>query len=320
VLTEEALFELAGVTLGAGRAARCLELARLSPLTSRSWATSASAALIVGTRALGTDWWSTVHRELAVSWSTVHGESAGVEYWTARGTPAELLAARQDDFATRPGHSCLETLGDWVAEDAANAEWGMPIDFVDLNDPEPEDRIVLPVDAKPGDQLVAAWDPGGRAYVHVVERSGSPDPRAEKEGRRRGSIGSELGKIWHNDAANADWAWSMATDTRPIRLPGEIAGEPSDPFAAPLDPSVADRLRAWAARNGASADELGGAWYTKDDLWSARFRLGLPYSSPAEPQVPWLFEFDPAVRAAVDGDNAALVEALSRLEQIHRGL
>jgi hypothetical protein len=84
VLTEEALFELAGVALGAERAARCLELARLAPLTDRSWATSAIAALIVGTRTLGTDWWSTVHRELAVD-----------RRWIASGTPGELLAARQ---------------------------------------------------------------------------------------------------------------------------------------------------------------------------------------------------------------------------------
>jgi hypothetical protein len=106
----------------------------------------------------------------------------------------------------------------------------------------------------------------------------------------------------------------MATDTGPIWLPGETAGTPTDLFAAALDDAVAERLRAWAARNGASADELGGPWHSKDDLWSARFRLGLPFRGPAEPQVPWLFEFDRAVRAAVDGDNAALVEALSRLD------
>ena len=76
-----------------------------------------------------------------------------------------------------------------------------------------------------------------------------------------------------------------------------------------LDPGVAERLRAWAAENGATAEQLGGGWQTKDDLWSARFRLGLPYSRPGT----W-FEFDRAVTAAVDDDEATLARALARLD------
>jgi hypothetical protein len=108
----------------------------------------------------------------------------------------------------------------------------------------------------------------------------------------------------------------MATDTGPIRFPGETAGRPTDPFAAPLDYTVADRLRVWAAKNGATAKQLGGPWHSKDDLWSARFRLGLPYSSPAtSPKWPgtWL-EFDRAASAAVDGDTATLQQALNNLD------
>lgn len=299
VLTEDALFELARTALGMERAARCLELAKLAPLTRRSVGTSATAELIVGTRALGAEWWSTVHRDLAAD-----------RRWIARGTPDELLAARQEAFASRDhAGSCLATLGRWVADDAADAQWGTPIDFVDLNDPRTDDRVVLPEDAEAGDRLIAAWDPGGRTYVHIVERDGSTDPLAEKEGRRRGSLGSQLGEHWYHDAAEADWAWAIATDTGPIRLPGEIPGTPTDPFAADLDADVADRLRAWAAKNGATAEQLGGAWHTKGDLWSARFQLGLPYSRPA---IWW--EFDRAASAAVDGDSAALAEALSRLD------
>jgi hypothetical protein len=261
VLTEEALFELACAVLGERRGARCLDLARLAPLTRRSVPTSATAALVVGTRALGAEWWSKTHYELAPDRS-----------WIPSGTPDELLARQSD--------SCLPTLGAWVADDAADARWGTPIDVVDLNDPRTDDRVILPEGAKPGDRLIAAWDPGGRISVHVVERSSPPDPTAQEEGRRRGGIGSQLGEHWHHDAAEAQWAWAVATDTGPIRLPGETAGTSTDRFAAALDPAVAGRLRRWARQNGATPEQLGSRWHTKDDLWSARFRLGLPHSRP----------------------------------------
>jgi hypothetical protein len=297
VLTEDALFDLARAVLGQERGARCLELARLAPLTRRWWATSATASLIVGTRALGTEWWSTIHRDLTG------------RRWIARGTPDEYLAANPDDpWSRRQCGSCLATLGVWVADDAANAEWGMPIDFVDFNDDEPDDRVVLPDGARPGDRFVATWDPGSLIEVHVVERAGPPDPSAERRGTRRGRLGTRLGEAWVHDATEAGWAWGMATDTGPIRLPGEIPGTPTDPFAADLDPAVAERLRAWAARNRATADELGGAWSTKDDLWSAWFRLGGPYYT----QTWW--QFGKAATAAVDGDDAGLVEALRKFD------
>ena len=132
-------------------------------------ATGAVAALIVGTRALGMGWWTSAHDE----------------------------RLRADG---------LETLGGVIADAAANAEWGAPIGFVDLNHPATDDRVKLPAGAKAGDRLIAAWDAGGRVAVRVVDRGGF--------------LGSRLEEHWYHDAAEIAWAWSIATNTSPIRLPG----------------------------------------------------------------------------------------------------
>jgi hypothetical protein len=93
-------------------------------------------------------------------------------------------------------------------------------------------------------------------------------------------------------------------------LPGETAGRPSDPFSDHLDHDSSRRLYSWAVANGASKGDLAGPWRTKDALWTARFRLGLPYSRPGA----W-YLFDEAVAAAIDGDREALADALAALEQ-----
>ncbi len=143
--------------------------------------------------------------------------------------------------------------------------------------------------------LVASFDPGCRVVVEVIEREGT--------------LGSVLGDVRYDDTADVDWAWGFAIDTGPIRLPGEIAGSATDPFAAPLDGRAALRLRAWAGEHEPDPDVLGGAWTTRGDLWEARFRLGLPYERTAE----W-WPFDIVARAAVDGDPDQLGYALARLD------
>lgn len=262
--------------------------------------TSAVAELIVGGRALGIQWWSQSHE----GWNVGGG-------WTDRGTRDALLAAGHDRMARQEdGGSCLALLGQWVSDDAADAQWGRPIDFVDLNDPRGDDRVVLPDGVAPGDRVVAAFDPGARVWVDIVQRHGAPDSDAEEKGFRRGSVGSRLGETVLHDAAEAGWAWSMATDTGPILLPGESADDPSDPFLAPIDPDVSRELFAWAADHGATADALGESWRTKRDIWSARFRLGLPYDRPGT----W-FIFERAVTAVVDGDSLGLAAALEALDR-----
>jgi hypothetical protein len=120
--------------------------------------------------------------------------------------------------------------------------------------------------------------------------------------------GSKLGRHEICDVSDAGWAWGIATDTGPIRLPGEGTGGFGDPFAEQLDPDVARRLREWAAAHEDDAGKVGDAWRTKEDLWTARFRLGLPWHRSGG--WPW---FDQAAGAAVDGDLMMLHRALPEL-------
>jgi len=297
-LTQEALFELAGEVLGHARAQRCLELAFLAPLSRRSIPTSAVAQLIVGTRAVGPEWWSRMPETWVADLRRVH-----------TGTPDALLTVGHDVLnSDEDGGSCLAALANWVADDAADAQWGRPIGYVDLNDPQADDRVVLPEHAKPGDRFVASFDPGGRVWVDVVERADSIDPLEKGENRQR-SIGSRLAEHKHHDSAGAGWAWAIATDVGPVRLPGEIAGSPNDPFTMVLDSGIARQLFGWAADHGATVEELGTMWETKADLWSARFRLELAGRDAA-----W-WQFGLAASAALDDDTVALDEALSRLDR-----
>jgi hypothetical protein len=56
----------------------------------------------------------------------------------------------------------LNRLGDWAADDAADAKWGRPIDFVDLNDSGADDRLHLRDGIAEGDRVVASFGPGSR--------------------------------------------------------------------------------------------------------------------------------------------------------------
>jgi hypothetical protein len=278
------LFSKARTVLGADRANRCLELARLAPLTRRWVPASAIASLIVGTLDLGPEWWTRQHEELTAD-----------RLWEVRGTPDGLLDAGHGDEEREDSGSCLALLGGWIADDAADKEWGRPVDRVDMSDPRVDGRVTLPEGVSVGDRLTAIFAPGGRVWVEVVEGPSRP--------------GSRLAERRYHEVAEARSAWSMATATGPIRLPGETAGRASDPFADAIDHDASRRLFDWAKTQGVTATQLTGPWRTKEALWSARHRLGLPYSRPGE----W-FTFDDAVAAAIDGDRAELMSALADLE------
>lgn len=281
------LFAKARTVLGAERATRCLELARLAPLTGRWVPTSAVAQLVLGTTALGAEWWTRPHEELDAS-----------RKWVGLGTPDALLNAGHVDDDAEDGNSCLAQLGRWIADDAADHEWGRPVDRVDISDPRVDGRIVLPDDAKAGDRLTAIFAPGGRVWVDVVER----------EGAARSRLGSRLAERSHHGVAEVGSAWSMATAIGPIRLPGETAGRSSDPFSDQIDHDASRRLFEWAKAQGVAANVLTGPWRTKDALWSARMRIGLPYGRPGA----WV-TFDDAVAAAIEGDRGTLMTSLAEL-------
>jgi len=142
--------------------------------------------------------------------------------------------------------------------------------------------------------------------VDVVERTAEAGAGQVPTGRSR--LGSRLAERTYHDAAQVRSAWTIATATGPTRLPGEVAGRVSDPFGSHIDRDVSRRLYDWALSNGATAQQLGAPWRTKDALWTARFRIGLPYGRPG----PWV-SFDEAVAAVVDDDRGDLLEALTAL-------
>ena len=288
--TADRLFAKGRAVLGQDRANQCLELAKLAPLTRRHIPTSAIASLLAGTTELGPEWWSASHRELTFE-----------REWAERGAPNKLLAAGHDDPEKEEGGSCLALLGEWISDDAANRTWGLPVDHVDIQDSAIDGRIVLPDDANPGDRLTAAYGPGGRVWVDVVEREGST-------GNGPGPFGSRLAEHGLHDVAEVRAAWAMAASAAPVRLPGEMAGRASDPYSAKLDAGDSRCLFEWAVTNGANARELAGPWRTKDALWSARLRMGLLFSRPGV----WI-TFDEALVGLIDDDHEALSNALAAL-------
>ena len=199
------------------------------------------------------------------------------------------------------GDSCLAPLAEWIAEDAATKSWGRPVDRLDMSEAGVEGRVVLPHDARDGDRLTVVVAPGSRVWVDVVAREGHV-----AHGTSR--LTSRLAERVLHDVAMVRAAWSIATSGAPVRLPGELPGRHNDPFASKLVAADSRCLFDWAVANGANGRELAGPWRTKDALWTARLRLGLPFSLPGA----WLV-FDEAVAALIDDDEPALSAALADL-------
>ncbi|GGK71904.1 hypothetical protein Sme01_08750 [Sphaerisporangium melleum] len=217
--------------LGDERTANCAELARGAALTRRSSELAAIAGLLVGTRTLGLDWWTSGRGGKIPAPDEVLAANTAIEPWTDL-TVLEMLAA-------------------WIADDGADDAWGPPITSVDLNSWQAEDRVDLPADAVPGHRLVVSFDAGGRLDAVVVER---PD----------GALGSNLdfSSLRYSRAAEAQWSWGVAAGLGPHPLPGE---DP-DPYAETVDAQAAEYLRQWALRHGATAEQAGGRWQVKGEV------------------------------------------------------
>jgi hypothetical protein len=283
-VTSDELFDLAADVLGARRAERCRGLVKQARLTRRAMACAAVAEVIVATRRLGATWWDRGHPEM---------NRRGT--WQLMGTPEALL-----EVGTAPGDylavgSSLGLLGSWACDDAANDEWGRPVDCVDLNDPRLNDRIRIPPSAKVGDHIIARYDPGCRVWADVVERE-SDDPEFDETGRRRGRLRTVLAESRCCDAAEAGWAWGMATNGAAVRLRGEIPGAASDPLNRPIERSASRSLYREALELGASDEVLGEPWTTNGELLDAALRLGWPYELTAI----W-HRWGQAAEAVVDG-------------------
>ncbi|WP_424530688.1 hypothetical protein ACOZ38_13060 [Sphaerisporangium viridialbum] len=236
--TAALLLSEARAALGDDRMARCAELAQGAALTRRSSELAAIAGLLIGTGALGRGWWSAGRGGKIPAPDEVLAAGTAIEPWTDL-TVLEMLAA-------------------WIADDTADLAWGSPVGSVDLNSWQGEDRIELPEGVTPGQRLVVSFDAGGRLDAVVVERPG-------------GEPGSNLdfATLRYSGPAEAQWSWGVAAGLGPHPLPGE---DP-DPYAVTVDQRAAERLRHWALRHGATAEQVGPWWQAKGDVVAAIERV-----------------------------------------------
>ncbi|GGS70280.1 hypothetical protein ACIBIZ_23655 [Nonomuraea spiralis] len=232
--TAETLIGDVRPVLGDERTDRALGLALGASLTRRSAELAAIAALLVGTRELGADWWTRPRGGKLPPPDEVLRTAVAIEPWT------DLTA--------------LEMLAAWSADDAADQLWGRPAAQVDLNSWQAEDRFDLPPDVKPGQRLVVHFDAGGRLDAVVARR---PDE----------ALGSNLDfqSLRYSRPAEAQWSWGVAAGLGPHRLPGERP----DPYAREIPAAAAGILRAWAVRHGVTREELGERWATVGDVVAA---------------------------------------------------
>ncbi|TDD04428.1 hypothetical protein E1292_19160 [Nonomuraea deserti] len=236
--TAPALIDGVRPVLGDERTDRTLELALGASLTRRSAELAAIAALLVGTRELGAEWWTRPRGGKLPPPDEVVRTAVAIEPWT------DLTA--------------LEMLAAWIADDAADQLWGRPAAQVDLNSWQAEDRFRLPPGVKPGQRLVVHFDAGGRLDAVVTRRADD-------------DLGSNLDfhSLRYSRPAEAQWSWGVAAGLGPHRLPGEHP----DPYAREVSAAASGVLRDWAVRHGATREQLGERWETVGDVVAAIERV-----------------------------------------------
>ncbi|TDD22116.1 hypothetical protein [Nonomuraea diastatica] len=236
--TAPALIDGVRPVLGDERTDRTLELALGASLTRRSAELAAIAALLVGTRELGVEWWTRTRGGKLPPPDEVVRTAVAIEPWT------DLTA--------------LEMLAAWIADDAADQLWGRPVAQVDLNSWQAEDRFRLPPEVKPGQRLVVHFDAGGRLDAVVTRRADD-------------DLGSNLDfhSLRYSRPAEAQWSWGVAAGLGPHRLPGEHP----DPYAREVPAAASGVLRGWAMRHGATREQLGERWETVGDVVAAIERV-----------------------------------------------
>ncbi|NUT39153.1 MAG: hypothetical protein HOV86_04120 [Thermoactinospora sp.] len=236
--TSSLLIDDARPVIGPDRTARCVALALGASLTRRSAELASIAALLVGTRELGEQWWTQARGGKLPPPQEVLDTATAIEPWTDL-TVLEMLAA-------------------WIADDAADALWGAAVAQVDLNSWQAEDRFDLPDGAKPGQRLVVHFDAGGRLDAVVTRR---PDE----------DLGSNLDfhSLRYSRPAETQWSWGVAAGLGPHPLPGD---EP-DPYAREVPEEAVKILYDWALRHGATSDLLGERWHTVGEVVGAIERV-----------------------------------------------
>jgi len=232
--------------------AQCLDLARLAPLTRRWVPTSALAALVRGRRVWGD----------CGSPSTRSYRRPCMGGWVSR--------RAADRGARRSGHgrcgSCLAQLGRWISDDAANKEWGRPVDW-SMSPIRASTPVVF--DRGPrGRSADAAFAPAADLADVVDLNAGRAAPRLGTSSRKGSTT------TWRRSGGLV-----ARHGTVPIRLPAKRPAN-SDPL-----PRSSRRSTHVVSTNGPSPTRkrsgTGRAVAHKDALWSARLRMGLLYSRQA---------------------------------------
>ena len=197
-LTVPRLLQVAQDTIGPARTHLAVEAIKPAPLPERHRQLGAVAAIIVGTRILGPDWW-TSPRPL-VPWDPTD---------TTTITGEQLLAGAPHPPWYTPVLGVLEFLSCTLADAAADPS----IDGVDLNAPWRTDRVDVPDDAREGDRVVVYVDAGERVDA-VVERWDD------------GTLHSRLDLDSYRSSAPAQVAWAVGSLLGRGRhlLPGEEPG------------------------------------------------------------------------------------------------
>jgi hypothetical protein len=182
----DALFARLAGQVGADEMGVAIESVWRGHVNRRRNGLAAIAAASLAMDRLGTGWW---HEARVRSDLTMQADNR---------SPATLLRSPEDDIH----RSNAELLGYWAADDVADHLWGPPAAYVDLNSQQPVDRVPAPENARPGDRLLLAWDPGCRLWAVVEERG---------EGR----LGTrfENSDLLFSPPADLLWSWATATET-----------------------------------------------------------------------------------------------------------
>lgn len=200
--TVEALLDRLSLQVGPQEVDAVVAVVRRGPVDRRRYSLAGVAAASLAMDYLGAGWWHETR-----SRSGLTGAPAD------DCPPATLLRAEHEvgspaarAMSPWPG---AELLGLWAADDVADLLWGPPVDYVDLNSPQPVDRVPAPENSRPGDRILLAWDPGCRIEAVVEERGA-------------GELGTVLdGELRYSPPADLLWDWSTATELDHHRLPGE---------------------------------------------------------------------------------------------------
>lgn len=184
--TGDALFARIADQVGAAEMGIAIEAVWRGHVDRRRHGLAAIAAASLAMDHLGTGWW---HEARVRSALTFQADNR---------SPATLLRSPEDDI----GRTNPELLGYWAADDVADRLWGPPAAYVDLSSQQPVDRVPAPENARPGDRLLLAWDPGCRLWAVVEDRGDG----------RLGTV-FEDGDLLISPPTDLLWHWATATET-----------------------------------------------------------------------------------------------------------